>query len=67
MRKIRFEDRNNVEELIVPILSNDLVNQFYNLEGEQLAKSFQPVPNNFTGGEDYLNVWMPLFLYETYN
>lgn len=67
LRKIRFADRNNVEELILPILSNDLVHQFHNQAGEQLANTFRPVPNCFASGEEYLNVWMPLFLYETYN
>ena len=67
LRRMRFEDRNNVEELISPILSLDLVEQFHGKSPDDLAQELPTVPNMFNSVEEYLEIWIPLFLYETYN
>ena len=63
---IRFHERNNVDELIKPILSLELVKEFCN-EEEQPGKNLPAVPTSFENHVQYMDHWIPLFLYETYN
>lgn len=64
-RRIRWHDRKNVEELIGPILSLELVNSFYGQPPDELM--LPKIPKSFTSHQEYMQSWMPLFLYETYN
>lgn len=64
-RKFRYSDRNNVEELIGPILSLYIVKEYYNKPLDSLQ--MESVQDHFDSHSDYMNAWMPLFLYETYN
>lgn len=64
-RKLRYADRNNVEELIGPILSLDIVKEFYDKSLNDL--NLPEVPTVFPSHTSYMQAWMPLFLFETYN
>jgi hypothetical protein len=64
-RRFRFQDRKNVEELIGPILSLELVNSFYGQPPDELM--LPKIPRSFKSHQEYMQSWMPLFLYETYN
>lgn len=63
MRQIRFNGRRCVDELIRPILNLDIVEQFSTEEN----KNFDPVPLQFESFSQYRDIWIPLFLYETYS
>lgn len=54
LRRMRFEDRNNVEELVSPILSLDLIEQFHGKSPDELAQDLPIVPNVFNTVEEYL-------------
>lgn len=43
----------------------DLVSSFYNKKHDELC--LPTVPVNFRNHQEYMEAWMPLFLYETYN
>jgi len=45
----------------------DLVEQFHGKTPDDLALELPTVPDVFNSVEEYLDVWIPLFLYETYN
>ena len=62
---MRFHARNQVNELILPILSLELVKQFY--EDDPHGKELGTIPESFDNHPDYMDSWMPLFLFETYN
>ena len=64
-KTIRFHSRNRVDELIQPILSLELIKQFY--EDDPQGKQLEIVPTSFESHTEYMNSWMPLFLFETYN
>ena len=63
MRQVRFLGRRGVDELIRPILNLDIVEQFSTEEN----KTFDPVPLEFESFQQYRDIWIPLFLYETYS
>ena len=65
MKMMRFHERNRVDELILPILSLELVKQFY--EDDPHGKELGQIPMTFENHPEYMNSWMPLFLFETYN
>jgi hypothetical protein len=52
-----------VDELIQPILSLDLVTSFHNSETVTLPQA----PLKYASAEQYLECWIPLFLFETYS
>lgn len=64
---IRFHDRKKVDELIKPILSLDLVEEFYEKDPDLLAEQLPKVQTTFENHMQYMTSWIPLFLYETYN
>ena len=51
-RSLRFESRNNVEELLQPILSLDLVASFHEKSLDELT--LPTVPNSFRDPVEYL-------------
>ena len=63
----RFHDRKKVDELIKPILSLDLVEEFYDKDTELLAEQLPKVSIIFENHLQYMTSWIPLFLFETYN
>ena len=64
---IRYHDRKKVDELIKPILSLDLVQEFYEKDRKLLDDQLPKVPDSFEDHHQYMSAWIPLFLYETYN
>jgi hypothetical protein len=54
-----------VEELISPILSLELVKSYYKQNPDDLY--LPSVPVSFSTHQEYMESWMPLFLYEAYN
>lgn len=63
MKRIRFHNRKSVEELIKPILNLELIKMFSSNDRPQ----FDQVPLRFETFQHYRDVWIPLFLYETYS
>jgi hypothetical protein len=61
-RRFRYNTRKTVDELIQPILSLDIIE----LHAEENLQ-FESVPNQFDSFEHYQSIWIPLFLFETYN
>ena len=53
-----------MEELLQPILSLDLVESFHGKTQGELQ--LPQVPTVFADAQQYLQTWIPLFLYETY-
>ena len=62
MKKIRFHQRKNVEELIQPIISLELVEMFYKKKPQ-----FENLPLKFISHQQYRDIWIPLFLYEVFS
>ena len=65
MRKIRYQNRKEVDELILPILNLDLVSKKSEDQKEKLI--FPTLPLKFTDAIQYHQHWLQLFLYEMYN
>lgn len=63
MKKIRFHNRKNADDLIKPILNLEIVQMF---SSDDIPDMF-PIPLTFEDFEQYRNTWIPLFLYETYS
>lgn len=66
-KQVRKRDRHNADELIVPILSLDIVAHYFGKSPSELAETLPRVPDTFPDSMSYLESWIPLFLYETYN
>jgi len=66
-KQVRKSDRHNADELIVPILSLDIVAHYFGKSPSELAETLPKIPDNFPDSVSYLETWIPLFLYETYN
>ena len=66
-KQVRRRDRQNADELIVPILSLDIVDHYFGKSPSELAETLPKVPDTFPDSMSYLESWIPLFLYETYN
>lgn len=62
-KKLRYENRKSVDNLITQILSLGLFDKFSKDSG-----FLHPLPDNFRlGSSEYLEFWEPLYLYEVYN
>jgi hypothetical protein len=66
-KQVRKRDRHNADELIVPILSLDIVAHYFGKSPSELTETLPRVPDTFPDSMSYLESWIPLFLYETYN
>lgn len=60
---MRFHTRKTVDEIIRPILNLELIEMF----SEEEKMTFEPVPLKFNSFQHYRDIWIPLFLYETYS
>ena len=68
MKQIRYTNRNNVDELIQPLLNLDILNFYATEEGVDIDQNMFPrLPMIFDSEISYFNDWHLLFLYETYN
>eukprot|EP00347_Sterkiella_histriomuscorum_P002715 403367086 len=63
MKRIRYHNRKSAEELIKPILNLELVKMFSSEDRPPLTE----IPLQFENFQHYRDIWIPLFLYETYS
>ena len=65
---MRFSNRKNVDELLQPILSLDIIDKF---KGVDIMKAndelFPELPERFSSPIEYADLWTRLNLYETFN
>mgnify|MGYP000949055843 CR=1 FL=1 len=69
MKAIRFKNRLNVDELIQPILNLEIIDMYLPQgDAKEIDQNMFPVlPKTFNNSMEYFDMWLKLFLYETYN
>ena len=66
-RTQRLNNSHNVDDLLHPIISLNLVSEFHAESKSSLRKNLPKIPDVFESHEQYRDIWTQLFLYETYN
>jgi len=65
-RKQRWNNANNCDELLLPIVSLALVKDYNGEDANIIRRNLPKVPDTFSSHLQYREVWTQLFLYETY-